>query len=361
VADGDLYGVRGAVYVPARAYNAYQTWRDYDPDETERDLGYARTVNLNALRVFLSYEYWLHAPTDHEERLEHLLDAADERDVGILPILFESAGRPPRPGILTDRDPTTAAAVRSPGHVAVRNLPVPGSIRGPYGIARLLRRLVRRRSWWEEAAAFVERVLDRFGDHPALLALEVMNEPGGWDQREAFARSMLASAHDHPADVPLTMGCATLSNNDRFAVPGLDVHQFHYNVPPTTESMADRLDLVRAHAAERERPVWLTEWQRTREEPPPVLLPNYESLVPLLRDADLAGDFLWSLMLKPAYLPIQRRRGRLNGLFRKDGAVYSLADARAVAGETDLELPERRGWPTWADDLAARVGAPRPE
>lgn len=358
--DGDLTGVRGAVYVPGRAFNAYQAWRDYDPEEVERDLGYARTVNLDALRLFVSYEHWLGAPGAHERDLAHLLDAAAERAVGVVPILFESAGRAPRPGTLTDRDPLTAAAVRSPGHVAVRDLPLPGSLRGPYGLVRTLRRLGRRRGWWAETAAFVERVLDLFGDHPGVLAVEVMNEPGGWEPREAFARAMLDAAADHPADVPLTMGCKTLANNDLFEPPGLDVHQFHYNVPTTADAMAEQLAAARDHAAERDAPVWLTEWQRTREEPPDVLLPNYASLAPLLREEGPDGDFLWSLMLKPAYLPVQRRRGRLNGLFQEDGAVYSLDDARAVADDPGLDLPECRAWPAWADDLAEQVDAPRP-
>ena len=353
-------GVRGAVYVPARAFNAYQAWRDYDPRETERDLGFARAVNLDALRVFLSYERWLSAPDAHERDLGHLLDAAAERDVGVVPVLFESAGRAPTPGHLHDRDPLTAAAVRSPAHAVVGDRPVPAALRGPYGVVRTLRLVLGRRDRWAEPAAFVESVLDLVGEHPALLAVEVMNEPGGWEPREAFARAMLATAVDHPSDVPLTMGCKTLANNDPFA-PDLDVHQFHCNLPPSADAMAAQLADARDHAAAREVPVWLGEWQRTREEPPDVRLPNYASLAPTVRAGGLDGEFLWSLLLKPAYLPVQRRRGRLNGLFHGDGAVYSRTDARAVAGDPDLDLPERRVWPEWVGGLPEAVGAPEPE
>lgn len=48
---------RGAVYIPARAYNAPQMWRSHDPAETRRDMGYARQVDLNAVRVWASYEF----------------------------------------------------------------------------------------------------------------------------------------------------------------------------------------------------------------------------------------------------------------------------------------------------------------
>src|SRR5207244_13197320 len=51
--------IRGAVYIPTSAFTAYQMWRDYDRDITQRDLSYAAKLKLNALRVFLSYEYFL--------------------------------------------------------------------------------------------------------------------------------------------------------------------------------------------------------------------------------------------------------------------------------------------------------------
>jgi len=52
-------------------------------------------------------------------------------------------------------------------------------------------------------------------------------------------------------------------------------------------------------------------------------------------------------MLKPAYLPTQRLNGALNGIFHEDGAVYSIKDARAVAGDDTLEFEERKNMPEW--------------
>ena len=52
-------------------------------------------------------------------------------------------------------------------------------------------------------------------------------------------------------------------------------------------------------------------------------------------------------MLKPAYLQKQRKRGRMNGVFHEDGAVFSVEDARAVAADLTLELLERRESPAW--------------
>lgn len=354
-------GVRGAVYVPARAFNAYQAWLNYDPAEVERDLGYAARVNLDAIRLFLSYEYWCADPEAHQRAVDHLLDAAAERGLRVVPILFESAGEEPTPSNLVDEDPVTGCAVRSPSGTVIRNEWRPRGLRGPYGAGRTLRSLLRRDHRWDETAAFVEWFVERYGNHSQILAVEIMNEPGGWTPREEFAQAMLRTADEHRGDVPLTMGCKSLANNKRYDDPPLDAFQFHYNLPPTADEMAEKLDEAREFAAATDKPVWLTEWQRTREEPPDVMLPNYASLVETVREADIDGGFLWSLMLKPAYLPEPRTRGRLNGVFHEDGAVWSLEDARAIAGDSGFVADERRAWPDWAASIAEAVDAPRPE
>ena len=341
MAQNDLSNVRGAVYVPARAYNAFQSWRDYDPGATDRDVGFAARLGLDALRVFLSYERWLAGADAHGEAFEHLLAAADERGLGVVPILFESAGVEPTEANLTDRDPETACAVRSPSHEVVRNERAWTSD----DVASRLRGLL---GGDPDASpgSFVEWFLGRYGDDDRLLAVEVMNEPGGWPQRVSFARAMLRRAASFDPAAPLTMGCKSPGNNRQYQDPGLDVYQYHHNVPPTADDLRRSARRAGEVADADGVPVWLTEWQRTREEPPDRMLPNYASLAAAVRESDVEGDFFWSLMLKPAYLPKMRQKGRVNGVFHEDGAVWSLEDARALAGE-GFDAPERRERPAW--------------
>src|SRR5690625_2053196 len=61
---------RGAIYIPARAFNTWQQWKHYDQEEIERDFGYAASLRLNALRVWMSYDYWVENPKRHEKCLE---------------------------------------------------------------------------------------------------------------------------------------------------------------------------------------------------------------------------------------------------------------------------------------------------
>ncbi|WP_224449487.1 glycoside hydrolase family 5 protein [Haloprofundus salilacus] len=368
--DGRLSDVRGAVYVPARAFNAYQFWEEYDPDETERDFRLAARLNRDAVRLFLSYEYWFDAPESMERSVDNLLSTAEEEGIRVLPILFESAGEEPTRERCRDRDPHTACAVRSPSHEIINDEnrwtgrgDSSGSDDGDGSIFSEAKRALGLddTAHTEEGRdagdrfgrkpggprEYVEWFVDRYGDDDALLALEIMNEPGDWDQRLKFARRMLRVADDNRGDLPLTMGCKELRYNTLYDDPELDAFQFHLNLPPTAQKMDERMRNAREFADEHDKPVWITEWQRTREEPPNRFLPNYASLAETIRSGPVDGDFFWSLMLKPAYLPDQREKGRINGVFHRDGSVYSAADARALAGDDSLDFEERQRQPSW--------------
>lgn len=330
-------GVRGAVYFPARAANAYWTWADYDPAVVDRDLGYAAALNLDALRVFLSYEFWRADGEAFASAFDHLLDRAAVRGLSVVPVLFESGGVEPTPERLADGDPRSSPAVRSPSALTIRS--------GVDGVVGALRRRLAGRRRWAGPRTFARWIADRYGDDDRILALELMNEPGGWDARVAFAREMLRAAAEERPAAPLTMGCKRLANNRAYADPGLDVYQFHYSRPPTADHMVGKLAEAAAFGRADGVPVWLTDWRRARAEPPDPLEPHYASLAPTIRESDVDGSFFWSLMLRRAYRPKQRRRGRLDGVFHEDGSVWRRDDAEAIAG-APVDAPERRERPS---------------
>ncbi|WP_199174696.1 glycoside hydrolase 5 family protein [Halegenticoccus soli] len=343
--------VRGAVYIPARAYNRYQMWHDYDPAVVERDLGYAARLDLNALRTWLSYEFWLQDPEAHLDALEHFLDTADRYGIRILLGLFDGVGREPTYENLIDDDPLTAVQTHSPSTRTVRN-----------------------EELWDEPRRYVERFMDRYRDDDRLLAIELTNEPG-WSRAEVrFSREMAGALADRRGDVPLTVGSTSLANNAEYLGWGMDIVQFHYNFPRTRGIYRRVLRQANHVAAELGKPVWLSEWQRAREPESgalgvPVLeatgsdthdarrTPDYASLAPLVRDAGV-GNFFWSLMLKPAFTLAVRKRGVINGLFHEDGAVWSLDDARAIksmSGDPTFEGLQRREYPEWAEVIKERA------
>jgi hypothetical protein len=148
---------------------------------------------------------------------------------------------------------------------------------------------------------------------------------------------------------------------------GLDVLESHENFPPSAEFVRNFIpnEIVNPTKVLK-KPVWLTEWQRIRPSGTgwgnkPLQgkewEPDYASLAPIVRSYAI-GNFFWGLMLKPAWLLAQRKKGTLNGVFHEDGAVWSLADARAISGDSRFEAAERKTWPEWAKSIPASLGIP---
>ncbi|WP_458209357.1 glycoside hydrolase [Haladaptatus sp. NG-SE-30] len=326
--------VRGAIYIPTRAFNRYQMWRDYDPEIIERDLEYAASVNLNAIRTWMSYEYWLRHETEHREALEHFLDTADSHGIRVLLGLFDSVGREPTYENLINDDPRTAVQAFSPSTRTMANDDL-----------------------WANPRDFIVWFMQRYRNDERLLAIELTNEPG-WNRKDIkFFREISKTFTYYRGEIPLTVGSTSLANNVDYLNWGMDILQFHYNFARTPQ-LYERVLQQANHVSDKlDRPVWLSEWQRIRpgdkffaDVSGQAAVPDYSSLAPTIQ-ASGVGNFFWSLMVKPAFSLYLREKGVLNGLFHEDGAVWSLDDARSVkamSGDAEYEGTERQEYPDWA-------------
>jgi hypothetical protein len=342
--------VRGAVYIPAEAYNAPQMWQNFSLAETRRDFGYAQKVKLNALRIWASYEYWRMEPDRFQKSLDQLLEAAHETGIRILMSLFENCGVPPTPQNMWATDPAKAFAINSPDEDT--SLP-------------------KHREQWEQPREFVRWFMEHYRHDHRLLAIEVMNEPepevGGNKPTMPFAKSMFESANSLRGSVALTVGTVSVEQAEQFIPLGLDVIEFHDNFPQNLKQFAKSLQHAVEVGQKHRLPVWLTEWQRLRPSgsgwgserlPESETLPDYASLASLVQEYPI-GSFFWSLMVKRAYLPAQRNKGTVNGLFWPEGSVWSLADARAIAKDPSLTIAEKKTLPPGFLEYLGRYPVPR--
>jgi hypothetical protein len=302
-------------------------WKYYNPAETRRDFGYAREIHLNALRIWASYEYWQMEPERFKASLDQLLDIAQSNGIRILISLFEEDGVAPTPENMWTTDPGKAFDIRSPSLAVV----------SPAHPSR-----------WENPRKYLEWFMKNYGNDQRLLAIEVMNEPNG--STVPFAKSMFRTAKSMAGSVPLTVGSDSVEHALDYVPLGLDIIEFHVNFPPNREYFESAITNAIAAGKQYHLPVWLTEWQRLRpggsgwtttKIPRPETLPDYASLAPIVHQYQI-GNFFWSLMFKPAYLPPQRAQGTFNGVFWPDGSVWSLRDARAIADDPSLEIPEKK-------------------
>jgi hypothetical protein len=325
--------IRGAIYVPAEAYNAPQMWKNFSVDETRRDFGYARKINLNALRLWASYEYWRMEPDRFKASFDQMLGVAQANGIRILVSLFENCGVVYTGDEMWTTDPHKAFAMLSPNPNVV----------SPTNQAA-----------WGGPREFVQWFMTTYRNDDRLLAIEVMNEPREKPLKQPpsvpFAKSMFVTAKSLQGTVPLTIGFAESEKLALEFIPsGLDIIEFHDNYPASAQDLEKHLRAALELGAKYNLPVWLGEWQRVRPSgtgfdnqvlTPGEIGPDYESLAAVVRKYPV-GSFFWSLMVKRAYLPPQRAKGTINGLFWSDGSVWSLADARAIAGDPHLNLVEQ--------------------
>ncbi|WP_231184685.1 glycoside hydrolase [Haladaptatus sp. DYF46] len=324
--------VRGAIYFPSRAYNTFQMWHGYDSAVIERDLCYASRLNLNALRVWLSFEAWRREPTRFWLRLEHFLTTAANHGLRVLLGIFEGIGTNPTNHQLTNDDPLTARPVFSPS-----------------------RGIMEHSNRWHLPRRFIRRFMERYRDDSRLLAIELINEPGWRPWKMRFSEAMFRTLSSHQGTVPLSVGSTNIPNNEEYREWGSEVFQCHKNFAHTKAQYRRMLRQITAAERRFGRPIWLSEWQRLS---PPrrgqgTNPPNYSSLAPLIQRAGV-GNFFWSLMVKPAYQVYRRKQGLISGIFHEDGAVWSLDDARAIkamSGDPTFSAEERPEWPAWAEPV----------
>lgn len=328
--------IRGAVYLGATAANAFQLWRDYSSEIVRRDLGYAKLININAIRVWLSYEYWLTNRDEAEAKFDDFLSIADSLGMRVMPSLFECCGREPTDENILDQDQFTGTAVRSPGTVITKD-----------------------KNLWNGPFSFVDAIIEKHRNDGRILAFEVTNEPKSNDDH-LFAIALLKRAKSACSDIPITLGGQTLFDNILYR-DYIDIYQTHENILLSPFQLKGVLERGRMVQEIECKPVWVTEWQQIRRSGvgfsgEPVakdeLRPNHKSMAKYFREYGI-GNFVWNLMLRPAYLTGQRSVGTFNGIFHEDGSVYSLEDARAVAGDDSLQLKEKHCMPECFDRVAA--------
>ncbi|WP_264782042.1 glycoside hydrolase [Haladaptatus sp. T7] len=333
----DPVDVRGAIYIPTRAFNRYQMWHEYDPAVIERDLGYAASLNLNAIRTWLSYEFWLEDRTAHEERLEHFLETADSYGIEVLLGLFDSIGEEPTLENLYDMGLLTGVQTFSPST-----------------------RTMLDKELWGNPRDFIYWFMTKYRDDERLLAIELSNEPGWKRSSRKFVEGMAKMMTHYRGSIPLTMGSTSLANNTDYLDWGLDILQFHYNFAQTPALFRRVLEQAALTKSRQGKQVWLSEWQRVRpgegffaDVTGEARYPDYSSLAPLIHEANV-GNFFWSLMLRPASELHFRRQGVVNGLFHEDGAVWNLDDARAIkamSGDPEYDGTERKEYPDWMSEM----------
>src|SRR5690242_8917649 len=86
----------GANYIPATAINELEMWQaeTFDPARIDKELGWAESLGMNTMRVFLHDLLWKQDPEGFKKRIDTFLTIAQKHHIRPLFVLFDSVWDP---------------------------------------------------------------------------------------------------------------------------------------------------------------------------------------------------------------------------------------------------------------------------
>lgn len=287
----DLTGVRGFNYTPAEVTNRADRWLKYDPAVTERDLDYAKRLQLNQMRFMVAASTWAMDKALFRKNILHLVRAAHARGIGVMPTLVY-----PR-----DEEDNEAN--------------------------------------WPKAREFAADLVATLGKEPGLLAWDVENEPDCCRLPEAVRSVRIKHAiymaklfHELDPVTPVTIGFTYVPGMIE-AGDAVDVLSFH-DYATTQAVIRAHIDQAKAYAAQTGKPLINSEIACVaRANPYDIVLEEYSKTH--------VGWYIWELMITHYW-------GDVHGVFYPDGTVRDPSIPAAIMGfyrnrgaTVVAELPDR--------------------
>jgi hypothetical protein len=149
----------GSNYIPATAINQLEMWQadTFDTTRIDMELGWAESLGMNTMRVFLHDLLWQQDPSGFRKRIDRFLTIAKKHKIRPILVLFDSCWFPfPEVGIqpIPRRGVHNSGWVQSPGAKALTD---------PKQEIRLLN--------------YVQEVVLAFSTDDRILAWDLWNEP----------------------------------------------------------------------------------------------------------------------------------------------------------------------------------------
>jgi hypothetical protein len=149
----------GANYIPANAINQLEMWQadSFDPATIDKELGWAQSIGMNTMRVYLHNLLWEQDAKGFKKRIDAFLAIAAKHNIKPIFVLFDSCWdpepklgpqRPPIPGV------HNSGWVQAPGRARLEDA-----------------------SGYPKLREYVQGVVGAFRQDPRILAWDVWNEP----------------------------------------------------------------------------------------------------------------------------------------------------------------------------------------
>lgn len=314
----------GCNFLPSTAVNSVEMWQaeTFDPATIDRELGWARAVGLNSVRVFINYVVWESDAERLKDRVRTFLEIAARRGISVMPILLDDCN-------FAGREATSGPQPR----------PVPG-VHNSQWVSSPPLSMVADPAAWPRIEAYVRDMVGTFANDRRIAIWDLYNEPGNsgmGDRSLPLVEAAFAWARAERPVQPLTVGAWTDFDGamSRRLLELSDVISFHgYD---DAEGVRGKISSCAAWG----RPVLCTEWLLRRAGN------DFEQLLPAFREHRV-GCYHWGLVAgrTQTYYPWGSPEGApepeqwQHDLLRPDGSAYSATEMALVQRELG-RLPRR--------------------
>jgi hypothetical protein len=260
----------GANFIPSDALNQLEMWQvdSFDPPLIDRELGYAESIGMNCMRVFLHHAAWAQGPKGFKGRMNRYLAIANRHHIKTIFVFFDDCWNDtyhtgkqplPKPGI------HNSGWLQDPGKAYSENPKLTDTLE-----------------------AYVKDILTRFKSDKRILLWDLYNEPGnnGHDEQSLdLLKKVFAWVRAVNPSQLLTVGYwnSQLAGINAFILANDDVITYHnYEDAELHQLMIDKLKTFG-------RPLICTEYMARKRGS------TFFTIMPLLKGQNI-GAINWGLV-----------------------------------------------------------------
>ena len=300
------YGwLRGCDFIPSTAINQLEMWQaeTFDSATIDRELGYAESIGMNVMRVFLHHVAWQVDSSGFKNRMNTYLSIADKHDIKTIFVFFDDcwnptyhAGKQPEPKVGIHN----SGWIRDPGQLLYDSP----------AVVNLLQ-------------AYVKDILSTFAHDNRIFMWDLYNEPGNSDYGNKslpLLQNIFTWARTINPDQPLSAGVwnSKLTDLNTYQLTNSDVISYHDYNPVNIHRKT--IDTLKNYG----RPLVCTEYMaRLRNS-------TFFTIMPLLKENKIVA-INWGLVTGKTNTMYAWDTPMPNGdepkiwfhdIFRKDGTPY---------------------------------------
>jgi hypothetical protein len=308
----------GCNYIPAKAINQIEMWRDstFDAAQIDKELGWAHSLGFNTLRVFLSSVVYAHDPDGLKNRMKTFLHISKRHHIKPMFVFFDDCWN----------EESTYGPQPAP-KTGVHNS---GWLRDPSVSLRSDTTTL-----FPQLEKYVKDILTTFRNDHRILMWDLYNEPGNSghsNQSLPLLRNVFKWAKEVNPSQPVSSGVwySQLTKLNHFQLTHSDIITYHdYQNAAAHKQTLDTL--ARYH-----RPLICTEYMaRTRGS-------RFQNILPLLKSRHVAAInwgfvsgktntiYAWDTPMPDGKEP----KIWFHDIFRQDGTPFSTEEIKFIRSMT---------------------------